>query len=146
MCVNKRNTACHISKHQMRQPSSHHIPAVPAVSPEGTQHGNLMPTIKPYPAATPWRTPEKTPGEKPQNTGPRELRGAYGSNDFSEPRLFHLSIQRKTQNSPSWDVWFSLINSNLFIFWLPGLCCKNSYVSWLCPCLSEAVSQSYLRC
>ena len=24
-----------------------------------------------------------------------------------------------------------LIISNLFMFWLPSLCCKNSYVSWL---------------
>ena len=50
------------------------------------------------------------------------------------------------RDSPTWDVWFSLINSNLFIFWLPGLCCKNPCAPWILPCLSEAVSQSCLRC
>ena len=40
---------------------------------------------------------------------------------------------------------FSLINSNLLLFWPPGFCCKNSYISWLFPHLFGAVSQSYRR-
>ena len=61
--------------------------------------------------------------------------GAYQRNDFNEPRLLHLPVHRKVLNSLTWYVWFSLINSNLLIFLLPGLCCKNACISWL-PCLS----------
>ena len=39
---------------------------------------------------------------------------AYESNDFSEPRLLHLPIYRKTLNSLTWDTWFSLIHKNTF--------------------------------
>ena len=53
-------------------------------------------------------------------------------------RFFHIPI-RKALNSLSWDTWFSLINSNLLKFWLPGLCCKNCYISWPLPYLFEAV-------
>ena len=51
--------------------------------------------------------------------------GAYQRKDFSEPRLLHLPIHRKVLNSLTWDVWFSLINSNLLMFWLLGFCCKK---------------------
>ena len=47
--------------------------------------------------------------------------GAYQRNDFNEPWLLHLSIHRKALNSLTWDVWFSLINSNLLMFRLPCL-------------------------
>ena len=40
---------------------------------------------------------------------------------------------------------FSLINSNLLIFWLPDFCCENSCISWPLPYLFRAVPQSYLR-
>ena len=70
--------------------------------------------------------------------------GAYQRNDFSEPRLLHLPIYRKV-NSLTWDVWFSLINRNLLMFWLLALCCKNSYASWFLPRLFRAVPQSSLR-
>ena len=45
----------------------------------------------------------------------------------------------------TWDAWFSLINSNLLIFWLPDLCCKNSCISKPLPSLLGPVSQRYLR-
>ena len=51
--------------------------------------------------------------------------GAYKRNDFNELRLLHLPIHRKALNSLTWNVWFSLINSNLSMFRLPGLCCKT---------------------
>ena len=38
----------------------------------------------------------------------------YTRNDFSEPRLLHLSIHRKVLSSLTWDVWFSLIHKNAF--------------------------------
>ena len=55
----------------------------------------------------------------------------YQRNDFSELRLLHLFIHRRVLNSLTWDPWFSLLNSNFLMFWVPGLCCKNSYISWL---------------
>ena len=39
----------------------------------------------------------------------------------------HLPIHRKALNFLTWDTYFSFINSNLWMFWLPGLCCKNPY-------------------
>ena len=69
--------------------------------------------------------------------------GAHQRNVFIEPRLLHLPIHRKALNSLTWDVWFSLINSNLLIFRLPGFCCK-SYISWILPYLFRAASPSEL--
>ena len=67
-----KNIACHISKQRVLQPSSHHITASLMVSPEGTQDGNMMPTIyQSTAAATPVVYPEKTQDEKAQDTGPR---------------------------------------------------------------------------
>ena len=47
--------------------------------------------------------------------------------DFREPRLLHLPIQRKALNSLTWHTWFSLINSKSFdaepeapILWSPA--------------------------
>ena len=54
--------------------------------------------------------------------------GAYQRNYFSEPRFLHLPICRKVLNTLTWDIWFSLINNNLLMFWLPGLCCKSFYI------------------
>ena len=42
----------------------------------------------------------------------------YQKNDFNEPRLLHLPIHRKALN---FLTWFSLINSDLLMFWLPVL-------------------------
>ena len=62
-------------------------------------------------------------------------------------RLLNLPICRKVLNSLTWDIWFSLIINNFLMFWLPGLCCKNSYIFPGSPfCLFGAVSQSCLRC
>ena len=68
--------------------------------------------------------------------------GAYQRDDFSEPRPLHLPIHRKALNSLTWDIWFSLINNNLLMFRLPGLCCKNFCISWLPPYLFGAGPQS----
>ena len=56
-------------------------------------------------------------------------------------RLLHLLIGRKLLNSLTWDVWFSLINSNLLMFWLPGFCCKTL----LYPGSSLTSSERFLR-
>ena len=65
--------------------------------------------------------------------------GAYQRNDSSDP------IHRKALNSLTWDIWFSLINNNLWRSWLPGLCCKTPIYPGFSPRLLGAVSQSYLK-
>ena len=117
-----KNIACHISKQRMWQPSSHHITAAP--------RGRALRRLR---------------MRKHRILAPDSW-GAYQRNDFSEPRLLHLPIHSKVLNSLTWDIWFSLINSNLLIFWFSGLCCKNSYISCLPSSLFGAVLQSYLRC
>lgn len=53
--------------------------------------------------------------------GPRWLR--YVSKKwFSDPRLLHLP-HRKVLNSLTWEVCFSLMNSNILMFQLPVLFC-----------------------
>ena len=49
------------------------------------------------------------------------VHGIHQTSDFGEPRLLHLPIQRKTPNFVTWDIWFSLINSDILMFWLPVL-------------------------
>ena len=68
-----------------------------------------MPTIKP--SATADNLYEETQDEKAQVS-----RSACQRNDFREPRLLHLPIPRKALNFVTWDIWFSLINSNLLMF------------------------------
>ena len=69
--------------------------------------------------------------------------GADERNDF---RLLYLLKHRKTLNSLTWDTWFAFIKSNHLMFWQPGLCGRNSYYPGCPTCLSEAVSESDLRC
>ena len=86
--------------------------------------------------------PEETQDEKAQDTG----WGAYQRNDFNEPWLLQIPIPRRGLNSLNWDIWFSLINSDLLMFQLPDLCSKNSYVPWPLPDLLGAVSHNHPRC
>ena len=68
--------------------------------------------------------PKAIQDEKAQDTGFRLLR--HLSNEwFQWAQSFVSYIHRKVLNLLTWDVWFSLINSNLSMFWLPGLCCKT---------------------
>ena len=137
-----KNIARHIIKQRMLQLPSHHITSAQKVSPEGTQGRNRMPAIKP-PAtvATPQQcTLRRLRMRKHKILAPYSW-GAYQRNDFSEPRLLHLPIHRKVLNSLTWDAWFSLINSNLLMFRLLGVCCKSSCISWLLTYLFGAVSR-----
>ena len=99
----------------MLQPSNLQLPLV--LLPEGIQGGK----------------------KKKLDTHPTQLRCV--SKEFNEPRLLHLLIGRKLLNSLTWDVWFSLINSNLLMFWLPGFCCKTP----LYPGSSLTSSKRFLR-
>ena len=142
-----KNVACHITKQRMLQPWSHHITASLTVSPEGTQDRNRLPPIKPSATAatSQWCTLRRLRMRQHRILAPGSW-GTYQRNDFNEPWLLHLPIHRKMLNSLTWGVWFSLINSELLMFLLPGFCCKNSYISWLLPHLFkevwEAVTQA----
>ena len=141
-----KNVACHIRKQKMLQPSSHYITTTPMVNPEGTQDRNRMPTIKPSTtASTPQQCTLRRLKMRKQRILAPDSWGAYQRNDFIEPRILNLPIHRKALNSLTWDVWFSLINSNLLKFQVPGLCCKDSYMPWLLPYIFRAVPQSYPR-
>ena len=79
-----------------------------------------------------------------QDTVPSEL-SAHQKSDFIESRILHFSIVRNVLNSLTWDVCFSLINSNLSMFYPSGFCCQNSYIFSFLPYLLGLVLQSYLR-
>ena len=135
-----KNAACRISKQRMSQPSV--IAANLMVSPEGTRDGNkeCLQSSSHQTAATPSSAAWRNSGW--ENTGYwPQIAEVYvhQRNDFSELRLLHLPTHKKALNSLTWDIWFSLINNNLLTFQLPALCCKNSYISWLPPCLLRTV-------
>ena len=60
--------------------------------------------------------------------------------------LLHLPIQRKALNFLTWDVWFSLINSNLLMFQRLGLCCKSSYISYPLASLEQPLTVIWVSC
>lgn len=109
-------------------PSSLHITITPTVNPEGTQDGKRVSTwnishLQPlplHPGVHLRRQDEKAVILAPDSWGP------YQRSDFRAPRLLYLPILGKALNSLIWDVWFSLINSDLLMFCLSGLCCKTS--------------------
>ena len=70
--------------------------------------------------------------------GPAPTRACRGSG--WEPR-HSLSTHGEALCSLIWGVWFSLVNSNLVMFWRPGFRHKNSHVSRL----FAPVPQSYRR-
>ena len=63
---------------------------------------------------------------------------AYERNDFSKPDHLHFPIHRRAQDPLMWEIWFSLINSNLLTFRLPAPCCRLLYS--LAPPLSLGIS------
>ena len=95
-------------------------------------------------AATPCGEHRSSGCKKMQDTGP-ESWDAYEKNDVSEPRLLHLPMCRKTLNSLTWGIWFSLIHKNTLMFRL-ALCCKLLYNLTPSSPLLEQFSQGYLRC
>lgn len=70
--------------------------------------------------------------------------GTYQRSDFSEFRCLNLPIHRKVLNCLTWNVWFSLIHSNLLMFWF-YLVFAYSYISWILTWLFRAVPYSYQR-
>lgn len=68
-----------------------------------------------------WRQDTKGPLQTQGESPGRQEAGVYIKGDVSGP-TFRLPIHRKRPNSLNCDVQFSLINSNLLMFWLTGLC------------------------
>ena len=135
----KWNISCHVSKQRMSQSS-----AIAAsmdgelVSPENNTCHPAAVRLQPLLTVS----PEGTQDLKTQDASWE----AYQRNDFSKPRLLHLPTHRKVLGSLTWDIWFSLIYSNLMtLHYLPSVA-KLLY-SLAAPLASlEQLSQGYLRC
>ena len=141
--INEKNMARHISTQKMLQPWSHcsRSHGEPWGNSGWRQTGRLLPSS--VTAATlQWCTLRRLRVGKNRILAPDSW-GAYQRNDFSEPWLLYLPEHRKALNSLTRDIWFSLIKSNLMMFRLSGLCCKNSSISWLFPYLFWAVPQNW---
>ena len=74
--------------------------------------------------------PEEMLGETAQGTGFQEQR-CISKQWFQWAQTLHPPKHRKALDSLTSDVWFSLINNNLLMFWLPDVFLQNSYISWL---------------
>ena len=106
--------------------------------------------LQPLPAVS----PEETQMWKYRILAPNGW-GAYQRNYFSEPRLLHLPIHRKALNSLTWDVWFSLINNNLFFFnvfwsiialqWCVSFCFITKWISYTYTICSHISSLLHLN-
>ena len=82
---------------------------------------------------------------------------AYERNDFNEPRLSPLPLDRKALNSLTWAIWFSLIHKLLSMFNTFVFYCKVVYIQLPLTSLSahrppptpststEQFSQGYMR-
>ena len=114
----RKNIACSISKQWCCSHQAITLQLLaPSVSPvELRIKTNGLPTAKPSSVQPPPTVyPEGIQdGEKPVILAPDSW-GAYQRNDFSEPRLAFFHIQ-KSAKFLNWDIWFSIINSNLLMF------------------------------
>ena len=100
----------------------HHITASEAVVLREVRMETGCPPSSPQPLQSPWGCTWGDSGWERKHRMPApDGWVAYQRSDFSEPRLLYLPLHRKALNSLTWDTWFSFINSNLLMFWLPGL-------------------------
>ena len=67
----------------------------------------------------------------------RDSWDAYERNYFSEPKLLHFPIHRKTLNSLTWDIWFSLIHKNTFE--VKTTCALLHSVQFSCSAVSDSL-------
>ena len=77
-------------------------------SPEGMNSGSKedLPSSSPQKAATLHHEPWGSSGYKSRKPAPDSW-GAHQRNDFSKPRVLHLSIDRKVLNSLTYQVFFN---------------------------------------
>ena len=103
-----------------------------------------MPTIKPTDAAA---THDGAPGghEGWESPGywPRVAEVHIKGIILGSPDSCTFPMHGKALYFLTSDVWFSLINCNLLMLWLLGLCCKNSHMALPLPFWSSPLS--YLR-
>ena len=127
-------------KKRILRPSSHHIAASLMVSPEGAQGRNRKPVID-------------TAADNPHNRAPWGDSGWQYRPQTAEVHIkgtismspdLHLPIQRKALNSLTWDDGFSLINSNLLMFWFIVFVAKSPL--YCVPPLPLQSSLSEVRC
>ena len=128
------NIAPHISKQRMLWPSSHHI-QLPWGEPWGNSGWSLLPSpqsLQPLPTLH----PEETHSEKALEAGsiPRRPRGTS--------KEWFQWAQTLAYKFINLTYLFFLINSNPLMFQLPGLCYRNSCISWLLLYLFGAIPQS----
>ena len=129
-----KSVACHISKPRMLFQSSYHIGANNG-HPRRNSGWQRMPSVKPpaseaaWPpascvsrGASGWEESEYTPW-----TAKVHIKEMISMN----PGSCIFPYIEKCLNSLIWDIWPSLMNSNLLMFWLSGFCCKNSSISCL---------------
>ena len=116
------------------------------VSLENTQKGEEnLPFSSHKTAATPYDEPWETQDVK-KGYWPQRVE-VHIKRMISEPRLLHLTINRKILNFLTWDGWFSLIYQK--IFRCPDYLAFVAKLLYnLAPSLTflEQLSQSYLRC
>lgn len=96
------------------------------VRPEGTQAGDRWAdSATAAPPLPPNCAPWGNLGWESTGCWPQRAE-VHSEGMISESRLLHLAMHRKARNSLT---WFSLINSTLWMFPLPGLSWKNFCVS-----------------
>jgi len=67
----------------------------------------------------------------------RDSWDVYERNYFSEPKLLHFPTHRKTLNSLTWDIWFSLIHKNTFE--VKTTCALLHSVQFSCSAVSNSL-------
>ena len=127
-----KNVTCHFNKQRILRPSNHQPLSWPLMMHhKGNSRcrgvGGQVATSLCGPPPVVY--PEGLQEREKQNTGPRLL----------------------PINSLTWDVWFSLISSNLSMSWLPGFFCllfvlqKEKPIFLTPPYLFGRISQNYLK-
>ena len=108
-----------------------------------TYHFSRQRVLAAATAATSSCVPWVDSGWRKQDTGPRQLRCT--SKEWFQWAQTLSSPPPKNTKFINLRYVFSLSNSNLLMFQLPGFCCQDSYISWFLPYLFRTIPQSYLR-
>ena len=113
--LNVENITCHISKQKILQPVSQHTAAAWwwALRELGIE------TEWPAAAATPTSASQGASGMRKHRILASDSWGAYIKGSISISPDFASSHNRKAQNSLTWDIYFSVINSDLLMVLLP---------------------------
>ena len=107
---------CHVDRRRLLRPPSHQQGSCTATSRSGCWALRI----------SGWEQSRTLREHRKEKNRVLALRrqGSAQRGGFTEPRLLPLPRRRKTLNSLTWAIWFSLISGNLLMVWLPGFCCK----------------------